>query len=108
MCVGRMKFRKLEAYPALITFLVIRFYSLIIILTRYSLLVNDLSEAFNLSEEKFKTKYGFEKPSKQQKVIFSCQAGVRARSAAEMAHSLGFNTACYPGSWGEWASKMYK
>ena len=71
--------------------------------------VDNLREALQLPSDRFREKYGLDKPGPGQKLIFSCQAGVRARSATELAQSLGFaNAACYPGSWADWSKNSSK
>ncbi len=43
---------------------------------------------------------------KDDLLIFTCQGGVRALKAAEIAQSVGFqNSGYYGGSWKEWESK---
>jgi 3-mercaptopyruvate sulfurtransferase SseA len=45
----------------------------------------------------------------EDKLIFTCQSGMRASRAAVTAQSLGFkNVAVYPGSFSEWSSKTKK
>lgn len=45
----------------------------------------------------------------RDKLIFSCQSGMRAGRAACTAQALGYeNVAVYPGSFSEWSSKMKK
>ena len=45
--------------------------------------------------------------AQQDKLIFSCQSGMRAGRAASTALALGYgNVAVYPGSFSEWSSKI--
>lgn len=47
--------------------------------------------------------------AEQDKLIFSCQSGMRASRAASTAQTLGYEkVAVYPGSYSEWSSKMKK
>jgi 3-mercaptopyruvate sulfurtransferase SseA len=61
-----------------------------------------------MEKSDFQKEYGFEKPSKSQRLIFSCQLGARAYSAAVAANSMGYNAYYYPGSWAEWSAKLAK
>ena len=64
-------------------------------------------EAFILSEEEFEDRFGFEKPPKDQDVVFYCKAGVRSAAAAEIAEGQGYTKVMeYPGSWNEWEKKQ--
>ncbi|MFC1769192.1 rhodanese-like domain-containing protein [Nanoarchaeota archaeon] len=64
----------------------------------------ELGEAFNLSEEDFKNKYGFNKPTKTEKIIFYCRTGVRADMAVEYLKQKGYeNIFSYRGSVKEWS-----
>lgn len=46
---------------------------------------------------------------RSDKLIFTCQSGMRASRAASLAQSLGFeNVAVYPGSFSEWSSHIKK
>ncbi|KAF3908180.1 hypothetical protein AA313_de0201804 [Arthrobotrys entomopaga] len=57
-----------------------------------------------LPEDAFLDKFGFEKPSLDTELVFSCKAGVRSSSAARIAKMAGYkNTASYKGSWLDWA-----
>ena len=45
--------------------------------------------------------------AEKDKLIFSCQSGMRAGRAASTALTLGYeNVAVYPGSFSEWSSKL--
>lgn len=45
--------------------------------------------------------------AQEDKLIFSCQSGMRAGRAAVTAQSLGYeNVAVYPGSFSEWSAKI--
>ncbi|KAK6537462.1 hypothetical protein TWF694_011647 [Orbilia ellipsospora] len=61
-------------------------------------------DAWFLPEEAFQDKFGFEKPSLDTELVFSCKSGVRSSSAARIAKMAGYrNTASYKGSWLDWA-----
>ena len=63
-------------------------------------------DAFFLPEEEFEDKFGFERPSKDQEVVFYCKAGVRSRAAAGLAREAGWKrTAEFRGSMDEWMGK---
>lgn len=60
-------------------------------------------DSFFLTEEEFEDRFGFERPGKDQEVVFYCKAGVRSRAAAELAKQGGWrNVAEYSGSWLDW------
>ena len=47
--------------------------------------------------------YGFERPSKDKELLFYCKAGIRAKSASQLANHAGWKkTSEYPGSWLDW------
>lgn len=66
--------------------------------------ISSSPDAFFLSPEEFEDKFGFERPGKDDEVVFFCKAGVRSKAAAKMAQQGGFGgkTAEYPGSWLDW------
>ncbi|KAH3902808.1 uncharacterized protein SCDLUD_000399 [Saccharomycodes ludwigii] len=65
--------------------------------------------SLNLPENEFKDLYSFDKPSKTNELIFYCAAGLRAKAAAELAQSFGYNKiGVYPGSMNEWLAKSGK
>ncbi|ETN46256.1 uncharacterized protein HMPREF1541_00440 [Cyphellophora europaea CBS 101466] len=61
-------------------------------------------DAFFLSPEEFEDKFGFERPGKDDEVVFFCKAGVRSKAAARLAQQAAFGgqTGEYPGSWKDW------
>lgn len=69
--------------------------------------LNDVGSALELSPEKFKEKYGREKPSPDNpNLIFSCRKGVRATSAMQTAHAKGYHAArFYRGSFCDWEER---
>ncbi|CAN7996780.1 unnamed protein product [Ixodes hexagonus] len=69
--------------------------------------LNDVGTALSLPVEKFKEKYGREKPSPDDpNLIFSCRKGVRATKAMQTAHSKGYQKArFYRGSFCDWVEK---
>jgi rhodanese-related sulfurtransferase len=63
-------------------------------------------QSFHIPEEDFEEMYGFERPSKKKELLFYCKAGVRARSAAQLAEHAGWKTVSdYPGSWLDWEAQ---
>ncbi|KAI5466579.1 Rhodanese-like domain-containing protein [Mariannaea sp. PMI_226] len=63
-------------------------------------------QSFHLSEEDFEELYGFDRPPKDAELLFYCKAGVRARAAAALAQSAGWESVGeYPGSWLDWAKQ---
>ncbi|KEZ40984.1 Uncharacterized protein SAPIO_CDS7004 [Scedosporium apiospermum] len=66
--------------------------------------------AFHLPAEQFRHLFGFEKPATDgpdaPELVVFCKAGVRARAAAELARSAGYNkVGDYAGSWLDWSAK---
>ncbi|MDA1196643.1 MAG: rhodanese-like domain-containing protein [Nanoarchaeota archaeon] len=65
--------------------------------------LQELEQALQLENEEFKTKYDFEKPNKEQELIFYCHAGGRSAKAAKLAMKLGFNAKNFQGSIKAWS-----
>lgn len=68
-------------------------------------------DALYLSPDEFESRFGFPKPgfeegaSPTQPLVFYCKAGVRARTAAQLAEQAGYDPArigVYEGSWLDW------
>lgn len=60
-------------------------------------------DALFLPSHEFEDRFGFEKPSADQEVVFYCKSGVRSSAAAQMAQQLGYTkVAEYRGSWLDW------
>jgi rhodanese-related sulfurtransferase len=52
----------------------------------------------------FEDKFGFEKPTAYQELVFYCKAGVRSSAAAGLAKQVGYKSVGeYRGSWLEWS-----
>lgn len=49
-----------------------------------------LEETLKLSADEFKSKFGRDKPTSENEVIFHCKMGGRAARASLVAESLGF------------------
>ncbi|XP_012537828.1 rhodanese domain-containing protein CG4456 [Monomorium pharaonis] len=68
---------------------------------------NVCNEFSNLSEEEFLEKYGRPKPTKDTKIIFSCQSGRRSANVQARVQELGYTQAYnYTGGWSEWEQKV--
>jgi len=69
--------------------------------------ITSAADGFFLPAEEFEERFGFEKPGKEDEVIFYCRAGVRSRAAATLAGQAGFGGKIgeFPGSWIEWSEK---
>ena len=66
----------------------------------------ELSDALELSEDKFTEKYGNNKPKPNDKIATHCMMGGRAGKAADALKQMGFCSAVrYSGSFKEWKSK---
>lgn len=58
---------------------------------------------FRLDEQEFKTAFGFDKPTMDETLVFSCAAGIRATRAAEIALGVGYTkVVVYKGGANEW------
>jgi rhodanese-related sulfurtransferase len=65
--------------------------------------VTSQPDAFFITAEEFEDRFGFERPGKEQEVVFYCRSGVRSRAAAELARQAGWKEVGeYPGSWMDW------
>jgi rhodanese-related sulfurtransferase len=65
--------------------------------------VPTLEDALKLSDAEFKEKFGRDKPTADQEVVFHCKMGGRAGRAADTATNLGFkNVKNYKGSFNDW------
>ncbi|KAF9456154.1 endoplasmic reticulum protein [Collybia nuda] len=68
-----------------------------------------LGNSLHLHHVAFKEKHGFEKPTKDQELIFYCRSGKRSASASDIAKRNGYkNILNYKGSWLEWVEKENK
>lgn len=56
----------------------------------FSFLVGELEQALKMPEGQFKQKYHAAKPSKNDRVVFSCRSGNRSEKALKLAVSLGY------------------
>jgi rhodanese-related sulfurtransferase len=52
--------------------------------------LSDLPTALRMTGEKFKEKYGFEKPTSDQEVVFYCRSGMRSSTASDVALRNGY------------------
>ncbi|KDQ19851.1 hypothetical protein BOTBODRAFT_101619 [Botryobasidium botryosum FD-172 SS1] len=74
-----------------------------------SLPLSALPGAFHLPPDKFRNTYGFEKPTKNQELIFYCRSGKRSTTASEYAKEYGYsNIKNYVGSWQDWSEREGK
>ncbi|KAG6911781.1 hypothetical protein DXG01_000027 [Tephrocybe rancida] len=65
-----------------------------------------LGNSLHLHPSAFLEKHGFEKPGKDQQLIFYCRSGKRSTTASDVAKRNGFtNILNYKGSWLEWVEK---
>jgi len=63
-------------------------------------------DSWFISAEEFEDRFGFERPGKEQEVVFYCRSGVRSRAAAELARQAGWEKVVeYPGSWLDWEKR---
>jgi rhodanese-related sulfurtransferase len=79
--------------------------------TAKHLILDDFQEAFDLSKEDFKEKYGFDKPktilgsvdSEPILIIVHCRSGGRSDMAANYLRNKGYNVRNYQGSVKAWS-----
>lgn len=55
-----------------------------------------LSGSMNLAPEEFKTRFGFNKPKRDQEIVFYCRSGVRAATAGDIAKRNGYTKCASP------------
>jgi len=68
-----------------------------------------LAGALHMDGDKFKEKYGFQKPAFDQEIVFYCRSGKRSSSASDVARRNGYtNILNYKGSWLDWTAKEIK
>ncbi|KAF5377556.1 hypothetical protein D9615_005205 [Tricholomella constricta] len=71
--------------------------------------LSELGNSLHLSRVAFLEKHSFEKPMKNQQLIFYCRSGKRSTTASDVAKRNGFtNILNYKGSWLEWVEKENK
>jgi rhodanese-related sulfurtransferase len=73
--------------------------------TAHTIPLPELAVALQLDAVKFKRKYKFEKPSKEDLLIFYCRSGNRSSFATMIALKLGFNALNYSDSMIDWMKK---
>lgn len=49
-----------------------------------------LADSLHLTPEAFREKHGYEKPKKDQRLVFYCRSGMRSTSACDVAKRNGF------------------
>jgi len=65
-----------------------------------------LSNSLHLQENAFKEKHGFDKPRKNQEIVFYCRSGKRSATACDIAKRNGYTSLfSYEGSWLDWVQK---
>ena len=65
-----------------------------------------LANSMHLSPPAFYARHGFQKPSKNQEIVFYCRSGMRSATACDVAKRNGYqNVLNYQGSWLDWVSK---
>ncbi|GLB36369.1 putative rhodanese Homology domain containing protein [Lyophyllum shimeji] len=71
--------------------------------------LSELGNSLHLSPDAFLAKHGYEKPKKDQQLIFYCRSGKRSATASDVAKRNGFTKILnYKGSWLEWVDKENK
>ena len=61
--------------------------------------------ALAMDEEDFQDTFGFEKPSLDETIVFTCKAGIRSQHAAQLAKMAGYTDLVdYKGGSDEWFS----
>jgi rhodanese-related sulfurtransferase len=84
--------------------------------------LSEIKTALAMPEDAFKAKYGFDKPQREQEIIFYCRSGKRSASAGDVAVRNGYtkwvvrstlirhadalsSVLNYQGSWLDWVSR---
>jgi len=68
--------------------------------------VEELDDAFKHDNMTFERKYGFKKPSVNEKIVTYCRSGVRSMKAGILLSQHNYtNVSSYKGSWTEWSEK---
>ncbi|KZT06752.1 Rhodanese-like protein [Laetiporus sulphureus 93-53] len=68
--------------------------------------LSTLPGSLHLDAAAFKEKYGFQKPHRDQEIVFYCRSGKRAATACDIAKRNGYtNLANYQGSWLDWVAR---
>lgn len=76
--------------------------------TSHNIPLTELATALTISPSEFQEKFGFNKPTTSQTLVFSCHLGMRAKTATQLATSMGYKAVCYEGSFQDWSSKHNK
>jgi len=63
----------------------------------------EVPPSLDFSPEEFKEKYGFDKFTKEDDLIFHCRTGGRSHEATRIAIAKGFNARNYKGSIWDWS-----
>ena len=72
----------------------------------FNIPLSSFEQSLKLPDDDFKRKFNFDKPAKDDEVVFYCRAGVRSTSASDIAEKLGYGKiGNYKGSWNEWSAK---
>lgn len=67
---------------------------------------NSQPDGFFLPADEFEDRFGVEKPSAEQEVVFYCKSGVRSTAASLVAGRVGYkNVGNYKGSWLDWQKR---
>lgn len=80
--------------------------------TAKHLCMDEIEGAFELDENEFKEKYGFDKPAKDELIIVHCRTGGRSNAVTNYLNSKDYRVQNYQGSIQEWSKiddnvKMY-
>ena len=80
--------------------------------TANHLSMDEIGQAFELSEDDFLNRYGFPKPTKDELIIVHCRTGGRSNVVASKLNDKGYHVQNYEGSVQEWSKidenvKMY-
>lgn len=69
--------------------------------------MGEVSSALMMAESDFKSRYGFEKPDKNKKVVFHCKLGGRSAQACSTAENCGYKNVHNYSGFVDWFGKGY-
>eukprot|EP00054_Salpingoeca_dolichothecata_P036595 m.8024 g.8024 ORF g.8024 m.8024 type:complete len:162 (+) comp6864_c0_seq1:34-519(+) len=66
--------------------------------------IQQIEEAFDMSDSDFQLSYGHRKPKPSDEIIAYCHAGARAALAEQILRSKGYLNSCFYYGWRDWTA----